>query len=165
MGQRKHGFGPLADARSRTLILGSLPGEESLRIGQYYANAGNQFWTIIEGVYGEPAGATYAERIAFLRGKALALWDVLRSAERDGSSDRRIRAPDANDIEGFLRAHSSITVVVLAGTCCQREWRKLRVNTGGVAVRHAPSTSRAPGRYVPSLEQKIAVWRKVLLGH
>jgi TDG/mug DNA glycosylase family protein len=34
---------PIASENSKILILGSMPGEESLRVGQYYANARNKF--------------------------------------------------------------------------------------------------------------------------
>jgi hypothetical protein len=34
---------PIASENSKILILGSMLGEESLRVGQYYANARNKF--------------------------------------------------------------------------------------------------------------------------
>ena len=40
-GLPKRGFAPVTDARTRVLLLGSLPGELSLANGQYYGNARN----------------------------------------------------------------------------------------------------------------------------
>jgi G:T/U-mismatch repair DNA glycosylase len=40
----KASFAPLADAKTRVVILGTLPSDISLELGQYYANPRNQFW-------------------------------------------------------------------------------------------------------------------------
>ena len=51
---RKASFAPVADARTRLLVLGSLPGEKSLAAAQYYANPQNQFWRLMQAVTGAP---------------------------------------------------------------------------------------------------------------
>jgi len=160
----KRGLEPIIDANSHTLILGTLPGDESLRTGQYYANPANQFWRILEGVYAEPVGSTYASRVAFLRARGLALWDLLRSAQRVGSSDANIKRCLANDFEHLFATHRAIKAVVLSGTKCATEWRRLRLSTDGIRVECVPSTSPTPGRHVLSLEEKIVAWRKALRG-
>ena len=55
-------FPPVARADARVLILGSLPGEESLRRGEYYANVQNRFWWIMGQIFGAGPDLPYAVR-------------------------------------------------------------------------------------------------------
>jgi G:T/U-mismatch repair DNA glycosylase len=43
---RKRCFDPVVDERTRLLVLGSLPGEKSLLLQEYYGNRQKIFWTI-----------------------------------------------------------------------------------------------------------------------
>ena len=81
----KRSFPPVVDARARVLVLGTLPGEESLRRGEYYAHPRNLFWPIIFALVRRacrrwimPSGwlCLTAQRIA--------LWDVCELGERGG---------------------------------------------------------------------------------
>ncbi len=87
----KAGFPPIIDETSRVLVLGTLPSEESLRRKEYYGHPRNQFWRILADIYHVPLADTYSERVALLRQKHLALWDVLQHGERQGSLDQAIR--------------------------------------------------------------------------
>ena len=63
---RKAGFAPVVDANTRLLILGSLPGERSIELQQYYAQSRNAFWRITGEIFGFGADDPYDERIAAL---------------------------------------------------------------------------------------------------
>ena len=43
---RKRCFPPVVDADTRLLILGSLPGDASLKLTQYYGHPQKNFWSI-----------------------------------------------------------------------------------------------------------------------
>ena len=49
----KQGLPAIANAETRLFILGSLPGERSLRDGRYYAHPTNQFWKLVGAVIGK----------------------------------------------------------------------------------------------------------------
>ena len=164
----KHGLEPIIDSRSRILILGTLPGDESLRLKQYYAHLGNQFWKILAGVYGVDIAADYWARISFLLDKRLALWDVLCSARRHGSADSAISGARPNDFQALLSAVPHLKAIGFNGRAAQRLFRKHVVRRGMiVADRYRfgvlPSSSSMPGRHVLPLDQKIARWRTFLL--
>src|ERR1043165_7030418 len=60
----KRSFAPVAHANTRVLVLGSLPGEESLAKAQYYGHPRNHFWRLIGGVIGaELEPLPYEERL------------------------------------------------------------------------------------------------------
>lgn len=163
----KHGFAPVVDQNSRTLILGTLPGEESLRQQQYYSDPGNQFWSLLADVFGAPVGASYSERLAFLAKHGVAVWDVLASAERAGSSDGTIREPQPNDFRELFDGFPRLRRVAFNGTTAQALWRKhVRSRTGvphdSLVTTVLPSSSRSPGRHVLPFEEKLLRWMEFL---
>ena len=99
----KRSFGPLVDADTRLLVLGSLPGERSLAAGQYYAHPQNQFWRLIGAVIEvDLAALDYRARLAALAAHAIGLWDVVATARREGSLDSAIRDHQGNDLVALV---------------------------------------------------------------
>jgi hypoxanthine-DNA glycosylase len=97
MDELKRSFAPVADARARVLVLGSLPGEQSLAQARYYAHPQNQFWRLIGEVIGrELVPLPYEERLEALLAAGVALWDTVGAARRRGSLDGAIRDVEAN---------------------------------------------------------------------
>src|SRR5690349_13796039 len=76
---RKASFAPIAGPDTRVLLLGSLPGEASLRAERYYAHPQNQFWRLAGAVidHEDLAGLDYEARLAALCAAGVGLWDVV----------------------------------------------------------------------------------------
>src|SRR3954469_14927897 len=90
MTQHDRCFPPIASRDAHTLILGSLPGQRSLQMQQYYAHPQNAFWKLMGAIFETDATAPYPRRVRVLRQNHIALWDVLAAAERPGSLDSSI---------------------------------------------------------------------------
>jgi double-stranded uracil-DNA glycosylase len=165
----KVGLGPVVDQKSRVLVLGTLPGDESLRLQRYYSNPTNAFWRLLASVFGAPTGATYEERLAFLSDHGIALWDVLRSAERRGSSDAAITNAEPNDFAQLFCSYPDLRCVAFNGGKAETFWRKYvaprpDVPSSSLVTRVLPSSSGSPGRHVLPFEEKAVRWKQ-FLGH
>jgi hypoxanthine-DNA glycosylase len=160
----KIGLPPIINEDSRILILGTMPGDDSLRLKQYYANINNQFWKILSKVYEEVVEAEYPQRLEFLHRRGLALWDVLRCAERAGSLDSAIKNEVINDFAGLLRIHTSLKAIVFNGGKAQtlflRYVERSQPTVASASLRKIvlPSTSPTPGKNVLSFEEKVVRW-------
>lgn len=163
------GFPPIADAHARVLILGSLPGQESLRQQQYYAQPRNAFWTLMGRLFGAGPDLPYDERARRLIQSGVALWDVCAAAHRPGSLDAAIR-PDSvvpNDFAPFIAAHPHIRLIAFNGSKAAELYRRL-VLPGLPAAHQAircetlPSTSPAHASMTPG--DKLARWSIIQKG-
>ncbi len=152
---RKAGFPPVVDAHTRVLILGSLPGEASLAIQQYYGNPRNAFWRLMEDVLGASlVPLAYEERLAALRAHGVGLWDVIAEAERPGSLDAAIRDPAANDLLALVDTLPALRLVAFnGGTSAKLGGRLIGDRLPTLAL---PSSS--PAHAAKSFEQKAQAW-------
>ena len=160
-------FAPIANARARVLILGSMPGKASLAAGQYYAHPQNLFWRILGEFTGAGPPVAYAARTRALKSRGIALWDVLESCIREGSLDSAIddATISANDFAGFYRAHPRIAHVFFNGAKAAACYRKHVLPALGDAPaprshQRLPSTS--PANASMSRAHKQRVWRTAL---
>jgi double-stranded uracil-DNA glycosylase len=161
---RIHSFPPVSSADARLLILGSMPGKESLRQNQYYALPQNAFWRIMGELVGARPGLPYEERLAILKASGIALWDVLASCERKSSLDSHIRNECANDFASFFARHPHIMRVCFNGGKAEQCFRKY-VQSGQtlppLKFCRLPSTS--PAHAGMRYEDKLRAWRTVIL--
>ena len=155
-------FPPIENPKATTLILGSMPGKESLRAGQYYAHPRNAFWPIMGELVGAGPALPYEARIQKLKSAGIALWDVLASCTRHSSMDADIDTSSicANDFAAFFRTHPRIAHVFFNGTMAEQCFHKYVLATLQTLPMHflrLPSTS--PANAVMSYEQKLKAWR------
>lgn len=112
---RIHSFDPIFDSRCRVLILGSMPGVESLRRRQYYAHPRNRFWRIMFELFDTATINEYEGKKAFLLKNNIALWDVAESCKRPGSLDSDMKEVVVNDLDVFLKSNPEIHHVFFNG--------------------------------------------------
>lgn len=163
----KIGLLPMAGENPTTLILGTLPGDDSLRIGEYYANPRNMFWDIMENVLGIPMHTDYETKCRILKKHGIALWDVFESAVRDGSLDTAITSEEYNDLESFINEHPTISKIVLNGGKAQKAFRKYRRLHPGmrrdVQVLPYTSTSRLSVTAGWTPERIVQQWKTMII--
>lgn len=159
-----YSFNPIINHDSKILILGSIPGKESIRKNQYYANERNQFWQIIYNIFNSDIPPSYNERCNFILKNNLALWDVLKNAERHDSLDSSIKDEILNDFEEFLYMYPNINKIIFNGTKAKSSFKKHFKNIySSFECLTVPSSSPTPGINVKSFEEKLDIWRNSIL--
>ena len=148
-------FAPIADFQSKVLILGTMPGKESLRMNEYYAHPQNAFWKIIFGLYNVPFTTNYQVKKELLLKNGIALWDVLRNCERSSSLDTDIKQEIPNDLRTFLITHPAISKIFFNGKGAAKFFSKYFADIS-LANEALPSTSPA---HAVKWEQKLAIWQ------
>jgi hypoxanthine-DNA glycosylase len=154
---RKSSFAPFVAPDTRLLVLGTLPGEESLRTQRYYAHPRNLFWHLIGKAIGQDIKSLdYDERIAALRAARIGLWDTIASAQRRGSLDAAIREIEHNPLAELVAGLPELRAVAFNGVTSARIGRKLLAGSG-VELVALPSSSPAHGAM--KLADKERLWR------
>lgn len=153
----KRSFPPVVDQQVRTLILGSLPGVQSLAHSQYYAHPQNRFWKLLAEVVGiDLPELPYAERLPVLLAHGIGLWDVVAEARRDGSLDSNIRDHAHNDLTGLIATLPQLhTIAFNGGTAAKLGLKALGEQAGRYRIILLPSSSPA---YTRPYAEKLAAW-------
>lgn len=122
-----------------------MPGEESLRRGQYYGHPRNQFWRLVGDALGEElVDLSYPRRLAVLKRRGVALWDTIADCERTGSLDSRIRRERPNDVAGLVRRRGVRAVLLNGGKAREMFMRFIAADMPpGIPVAALPSSSPA----------------------
>ncbi len=155
--QRKRCFAPVVDARTRLLILGSLPGEKSLALQAYYGNRQNRFWALMSEVLGvELVPLAYAARLAVLQSRGVGLWDVVAEAQRVGSLDSNIRAHAGNDLVALINQFPCLEAIAFNGATAARLGLKtLGERAARLHTLQLPSSSPA---HTLAYADKLSAW-------
>jgi hypoxanthine-DNA glycosylase len=158
-------FAPIEHANATVLILGSMPGEASLRAGEYYAHPRNYFWRMMGALISLDPESPYEQRIHALKSARIAVWDVLHSCTREGSLDTSIDKVSqiSNDFQVFFARHANITRVFYNGSAAEQIYRRnvlpgLKVQR--LEYLRLPSTS--PANASIPFERKLEAWKSIL---
>jgi hypoxanthine-DNA glycosylase len=159
MDEVKRSFPPVVDPKTRVLVLGSLPGEESLARSRYYANPRNHFWRLIGAVIGADLVALpYQARLQALLDAGVGLWDTVGSATRRGSLDGAIRLSAANDLDTLAAGLPELRAVGFNGGKSASLGLPQLAGRPELALIPLPSSSPA---YTRAFEEKLAEWMKL----
>lgn len=151
-------FEPIINNESKVLILGTMPGEESLRQQQYYAHPRNLFWPLVYGIFGMKPEDDYTKRVNFLKSRKIALWDVYKSCRRKGSLDSNICDEVPNDVAGLLNANPDIKYVFCNGGTAEKHFKThvLPEVRRDIYYMRLPSTS--PANASVPFDVKLKMW-------
>jgi len=154
-------FPPVINKHSLILIIGSMPGVESLNRQQYYAYKYNQFWRIIYKLFKQEPEERYEQKLQFLLKNRMALWDVLGSCIREGSLDNNIKDEVVNNFNVLLNNYPAIKHICFNGKKAQASFeRKIRptLQREDLTYLALPSTSPA---HTMGFDEKFRLWEKV----
>lgn len=144
------------DSKTEILILGTMPGAQSLAKQEYYANPRNHFWKIIFTLFGGlPIPENFEEKIKNLQSNKIGLWDVLENCERKGSLDIHIKNQKENDFVALLEKYPAITKIVFNGKQSHAFFYKRFGQIKGITYYVMPSTSPAN---TMTFENKLKIW-------
>ncbi len=155
----KNSFLPLIGGQPHTLILGSLPGDKSLAMQQYYGHPQNRFWKVMQAVFFIDAGLLYADRVKALMDAGVAVWDVAQSAHREGSLDSAMRSETPNRIEELLTQYPTIHTIVFNGQKAAAMYKKHLPYFAHCIYFSMPSTS--PANAMHQLSKLIDAWQAI----
>lgn len=153
-------FQPIIGDNPTVLILGTMPGKESLRLQQYYGHTRNHFWKIIYSSFFVDVDVEYQQKVNFLKQNHIALWDVCFKAIRKTSLDSDILKESPNTINDLIKKHNTIKTIGFNGKKAAQLYDKYFTRIKGITYHTLLSTSPANARY--TFEEKLANWKTIL---
>lgn len=154
-----HPLKPIYNKDSIVLILGSFPSVISRKNNFYYSNPKNRFWKILGIIFNEENLTTNEEKIDFLLNNHIALFDVIKSCEINGSSDSSIKNVIPNDINKLIK-NSKVKYIFTNGNKAHELYQKYIFKSTKIVDIKLPSTS--PANCQKGIEKKlIEHYRKI----
>jgi hypoxanthine-DNA glycosylase len=143
----KQGFPAVIDENTEVLILGSLPGDVSIRKHQYYGHPGNDFWRLVGSIIGEDLQSmSYENRLETLKRNKIGLWDVFKAGKREGSEDAKIKEEEVNRFSVLKEIAPNLKLVLFNGKKSGEYEPILRAM--GYKTKILPSSSGANRRFL-----------------
>lgn len=151
-----HPIPPVYDKDSRVLILGSFPSFKSRETGFFYGHPQNRFWKVLATVFQEETPGTIDEKKEFLLRNHVAVWDVIRSCDIEGSSDASIRNVIPNDLQTIISS-AEINAVYVNGKTAFKYYEKYMYPKIQREAKVLPSTSPANAAW--NLQRLVDAWK------
>lgn len=159
-------FKPLVGKNAKVLILGSMPGETSLEMNQYYAHPRNCFWFILSQLFGFEIASDYQTRAKLVTKRGISIWDVLKTCSRSGSLDSAIKPASAivNNFDLFFSENCAIKTIFFNGAKAEELYKKhilldISREFKRLKLYRLPSTSPAFAAMRP--QEKLVAWNIV----
>ncbi len=152
-----YSFPAISNKEAKVLILGTMPGVQSLKRNQYYGHNQNAFWKILFTIFEEPFSQDYEIRKELVLKHTIAIWDVLQTCVREGSLDSAIEQEVPNDFNAFLAAHPNIEYIFFNGQKAAHYFKKYVTVSEKYKLHTLPSTS--PAHASLSFELKKEAWQ------
>jgi hypoxanthine-DNA glycosylase len=156
MAHFEHPFIPIFNKESTILILGTFPSVASRKQKFYYAHPQNRFWKIIARLTKtEPVPSDIDRKKQMLLGNKIALWDVVRSCDIEGSDDSHIGNVTPADLP-FLLENTNIKHIFTNGRRAYQLYNKYFAKNLSINAAALPSTS--PANAIYSFEKLLHSW-------
>jgi hypoxanthine-DNA glycosylase len=160
MPHSKTSFDAITDSETSVLILGTIPGDRSLELGEYYGHPRNRFWKTVATVTGSDLPTAYPDKKSLLLRSKIGLWDVAHKATRKGSLDSAIRNEEPNDVVGLISRHTNIRIVGFNGRMAEKLYDRYFDRLPGIEYISLPSTS--PANAGITFDDLCNRWRRIL---
>jgi len=139
----KTSFDPISNSETTILILGTMPGDKSLELGEYYGHPRNRFWKIISTITNNDLPLSYSDKKELLLNNKIGIWDVAHNANRKGSLDSAIEDEEPNDLDNFIARHRNLKIIDFNGTKSEALFDKYFERKGHIKYISLPSSSPA----------------------
>lgn len=165
-------FAPITGKTLHTLVLGTMPGQKSLQLQQYYAHPRNALWPILCAIVNadQPSYNThlllpYNKRCQIITDAGFGLWDVLASCDRPGSLDGSIvRTTEMpNPIHTLVAKHPELERIACNGRTAETLFKRHiqpQLSAPFPEIVSLPSSS--PAMATLSLDEKYLRWCEAL---
>lgn len=153
-----HPFESIVDSNAEVLILGSFPSFDSFENNFYYANRYNVFWKIMGEIFKVELKNTQDKKELMLKNH-IALWDVVKSCQRDSSLDSRLKNIELNDIPAFLKKYPNIQKIGCNG---RKSYDLLCKNFKNINLPVVYLTSTSPANARIKYQEKLQIYKDFL---
>lgn len=151
---------PILDEHTKLVILGTMPGVESLKQQAYYSHPRNLFWKLIAELTGKDVPLNYDDRTAFLLDHKIGLWDICKSCVREGSLDSNISEETPTDLKALVAKYPNIECLAFNGQKAEKLYSKHFGSLSNVKELSLPSSS--PANASVSWVEKVESWNKLI---